>query len=66
MEWRRRRSNNEGRKKATATNNNIIYNFDKQNVVEYTFVFHKNALNNEGISGERIVKEKYRKKKKQG
>lgn len=35
-------------------------------MVEYTFVFHKNALNNEGIylGGERIVKEKYRKKKK--
>ena len=35
-------------KQATATNNNIIYNFDKRNVVEYTFVFHKNALNIEG------------------
>ena len=59
-----RRNNDMGRKKATATNNNIIYNFDKRNVVEYKFVFHKNALNNEGIGGERIVKEKYRKKKK--
>ena len=61
---RRRRSDNKGRnKQATATNNNIIYNFDKQNVVEYTFVFNKN-LKIMRVGGERIVKEKYRKKKK--
>jgi len=59
----RRRSNNKGRKKAGATNNNIIYNFDNEMWLNIRLSFIKMHLIMR-VGGERIVKEKYRKKKK--